>query len=72
VYETAEEHGGLVKMYAPGRTIVAVSDPKVLAEVVAQEFDGVTKPEDLYKTLAVVGGQREVRYCWLSEYVYVL
>eukprot|EP00775_Hariotina_reticulata_P000235 gene235-439_t len=54
VYDIAEEHGGLVKLYAPGRTIVAISDPKVVAEALAQDFDGVNKPADLYKPFAVL------------------
>jgi hypothetical protein len=56
VYAITEQYGGICKIKAPGKTIVVVTDPAILAQVTAQEFTGVNKPADLYKTFAIVSG----------------
>jgi hypothetical protein len=50
----AERYGGIFKVKAPGRTVVVVTDPMLLAQLTAQEFTGVTKPEKLYYPFALV------------------
>jgi hypothetical protein len=54
VYAMAETYGGIFKIKAPGRTVVVVTDPDLLAQLTAQEFTGVTKPADLYYPFALV------------------
>ena len=55
LYAIARELGGIFRVTAPGRTIVVVSDPTILQEMVKDENVNFTKPKDLYKTFAEVG-----------------
>ncbi|WIA21633.1 hypothetical protein OEZ85_000814 [Tetradesmus obliquus] len=54
VYAMAETYGGIFKIKAPGKTVVVVTDPALLAQLTAQEFTGVSKPADLYETFAIL------------------
>jgi len=52
LYAIARELGGIFRVTAPGKTIVVVSDPNILQEMVKDENVNFTKPKDLYKTFA--------------------
>jgi len=75
VYDMAAQKGGIIRIPGPpaplGKgTIVAVTDPLILKEIAAQEFEGVTKPPNLYKVFATVsirmlsGVMRRVHTCF--------